>query len=138
MDNERRANATGRTTVVLVDDSSAIRQALARVIARSDELELVGEAVDYPSAFELLGRVSPHVAVIDRSMPGDDPTLAIEQLRARFPATALVLLTGTPVGQVEPRLLELVEICLDKCLPLPEAVASLEAVARRRHPTVPT
>ena len=128
MDGESRVARKKRRTVVLVDDVPAIREALARVIARSDQLELVGQAGDYRSALELLEAAHPDIAVVDRSMPGGDPTRGFERLRAAFPATALVLLTATPLADVEPSLLLTVHACLDKCRPLSEAVASLEAV----------
>ena len=118
-----------RVTIVVIDDVEPIRTALARVIERSPQLRLIGQAADFPSAFDLLESAVPDIAVIDRSMPGSDPTSAFKELRARFPRTWIVLLTGTPVELVEAPLLDTVDGCLDKCVPLSDAVASLESVA---------
>lgn len=113
---------------MVIDDVEPIRIALARVIARSPQLRLVGQAADFPSAFELLESTAPDIAVIDRSMPGSVPTSAFQQLRARFPHTSIVLLTGTPIELIEEPLLDTVDACLDKCRPLSEAMSTLESV----------
>jgi DNA-binding NarL/FixJ family response regulator len=131
---EGREDSTGRKrrTVVVVDDYEQVRQAVARVIARRDDLSLVGQAADYPSAFELIEEARPDIVVIDRSMPGSEPAAAFLRLRERYPAMSLVLLTGLPVDQVEPGLLDVVDKAIDKCSPLSEAVASIAALPRRR------
>jgi two-component system nitrate/nitrite response regulator NarL len=55
----------------VADDHPLFRDALTRTIDASGLLSVVGEASDACEATELIERVRPDVAVIDRKMPGD-------------------------------------------------------------------
>lgn len=124
-----------RRTVVVVDDVAQIRSMLTRVIHRSPQLRVVGEAADFEAAFELLEATMPDIAVVDRRVDDTDPVAAVAALRARFPDTVLVLLSGTPRSDVEPALLDAVDAFADKLAPLGDTVALLEllTVDRRRR-----
>ena len=128
MDAPEGSASQQQRTVVVVDDVEQIRLLLARLIATSPGLTLVGQATDFASAFEVIESTRPDIAVIDRSMPGPDPSSAFRLLRARFPDTVLVLLTATPADDLEPSLLSTVDTTIDKCSPLSAVLASLEAV----------
>lgn len=122
-----------RSTVAVVDDVDQIRQMLVRGIGRSTALTVVGEAADFPSAFDLLEAANPDIALVDRAMDGADPVAAFAELRARFPGTSVVLLSGTPAEHVETDVLRLVDAFADKLAPLADTVALLEAVAEGRR-----
>ncbi|MDX6398538.1 MAG: two-component system, NarL family, nitrate/nitrite response regulator NarL [Gaiellaceae bacterium] len=62
---------TGIVRVLVADDHPLFRDALARSIAQSPQLEVVGEAADAPEATEQIERLLPDVAVLDLRMPGD-------------------------------------------------------------------
>jgi two-component system nitrate/nitrite response regulator NarL len=75
-------------SVLIADDHPLFREAIARVIAERDDLELVAEAVDGRAALERIRELKPDVAVIDVRMPqldGSDVLLALreEGLRTR-------------------------------------------------------
>jgi two-component system nitrate/nitrite response regulator NarL len=80
--------AVPRTTVVVADDHPIFRAALTTVVRRSPALELVGEAATGQEALELIRRLQPHVAILERHMPGLDGreivhALTREEIRTR-------------------------------------------------------
>lgn len=69
-------------SVLIADDHPLFREAIARVIAERDDLELVAEAVDGRAALEQIRALKPDVAVIDVRMPqldGSDVLLALRE-----------------------------------------------------------
>jgi DNA-binding NarL/FixJ family response regulator len=61
-------NHRKRTSVLIVDDHPAVREALAMRIGRQADLEVCGEAADLSEALRLLADTQPDVAVIDISL----------------------------------------------------------------------
>jgi two-component system nitrate/nitrite response regulator NarL len=69
-------------SVLIADDHPLFREAIARVIAERDDLELVAEAADGRAALEKIRELKPDVAVIDVRMPqldGSDVLLALRE-----------------------------------------------------------
>jgi len=56
--------------VAIVDDSSFVRAALARILEGHGGFEVIGQASDGRSAIDLLIRTRPDVATMDYNMPG--------------------------------------------------------------------
>jgi DNA-binding NarL/FixJ family response regulator len=82
--------------VVLAEDNTLLREGVARVIERADDLELVGTAADLPELAKLLDEVEPHVVVTDIRMPptGTDEGIQIAaKLRADRPEVGVVVLS---------------------------------------------
>src|SRR5579863_5244140 len=61
-----------RIRVIVVEDHALTRAGLVTALARDSAFEVVGEAADGPSGFELATAVAPDVAVIDIGLPGED------------------------------------------------------------------
>ncbi len=79
-----------RTRILLVDDHSSVRQALASVFEREPEFAVVGQAGSIAEAGQMLGGVD--VAVVDLALPDGYGGKLIKELRSVNPqAVALVL-----------------------------------------------
>ena len=79
-------------TVLVVDDESAMRELLVRWIG-GDEYQ-VREAGTAAAALDDMQVAPADVVLCDVKMPGQDGLWLTEQLRSRFPETAIVLATG--------------------------------------------
>src|SRR6185295_16258739 len=84
-----------RVTVLVVDDSAAVRTRLARMLAEQGGLA-VEEAADVGSALASLGQARPDAIVLDIRL-GDESGLQILQAVKAAPAPPLVImLTNHP------------------------------------------
>ena len=85
------------TRCLIVDDEPRLRQVLARVM-RADGFECV-EAANGVEALELLEREPVTLVLTDLRMPRMDGVELLRRVRARYPDTAVVLVTA--VGDVD-------------------------------------
>ena len=79
--------------VVLVDDHAIVRAGLKAVLGSASDIVVVGEASDGAEAIALAGRLTPHVVVMDLSMPGMDGMAATRELAAQEGAPRVLVLT---------------------------------------------
>ena len=79
--------------VVIADDHVIVREGLRLILETDQEIELVGDACDGASAIRLVSEMQPDVVLMDLRMPGLDGLQAVEQIRARWPQIAIVILT---------------------------------------------
>jgi two-component system response regulator NreC len=82
-----------KTTVVIADDHTVVRQGLRMLIDNDDSLHVVAEAGTVPDAERLTCAYRPSVIVLDLNMPGGSGLEAIPRLREQAPDTAIVVLT---------------------------------------------
>jgi two-component system response regulator NreC len=80
-------------TVVLADDHNVIRAGLRAMLEGEEDLRVIGEAGDAPTAQKLVRDRRPDVLVLDLQMPGADPASDVPTLREAVPGTAIVVLT---------------------------------------------
>lgn len=79
-------------TVLIVDDSSVVRQALVRVFV-DDGFEVCGEAESGRAAIEKAQVLNPDLIVMDLSMPGINGIEAARCLRQLLPTTVIIILS---------------------------------------------
>jgi two-component system, NarL family, response regulator YdfI len=79
--------------VLIADDHEVVREGLRLILETEEDFQVVGEAADGAAAVQLTGALQPQVVLMDLRMPGVDGLTAIDQIRARWPAVALVILT---------------------------------------------
>ncbi|MGN6242410.1 MAG: response regulator [Motilibacteraceae bacterium] len=82
---------TPRLRVLVVDDHAAYRLALAGVLRRAGDLELVGEAASGEEALDRARELTPDVVVLDVRMPGMGGITAATRLRAEHPGVLVLL-----------------------------------------------
>jgi DNA-binding NarL/FixJ family response regulator len=56
--------------ILLADDSEVVRRAIRVLLGSYPQIELVGEAADYPQTIQMMNDLNPEVIVLDLRMPG--------------------------------------------------------------------
>ena len=79
--------------LLLADDQSMVRGALAALLNLEDDLEVVAEVGRGDEVVAAAVRVGPDVALLDIEMPGLDGLAAAAALAAELPAVRVLILT---------------------------------------------
>ncbi|MEU6428050.1 response regulator transcription factor [Microbispora sp. NPDC046973] len=79
--------------VVLAEDQSMVRGALASLLGLEPDIEVVGEAANGDEVIAVAEATRPDIALLDIEMPGRDGIAAAEELRRRVPGCRVVILT---------------------------------------------
>ena len=79
--------------ILVADDHPVVREGLSAMLGREEDFDVVGQATDGLEALDLTGRLDPHVVLMDLKMPRMDGVEAIRQIKQRFPATQVLVLT---------------------------------------------
>ncbi|MBJ7608950.1 MAG: response regulator transcription factor [Candidatus Dormibacteraeota bacterium] len=80
--------------VLICDDHELVRLGVRQLIEAEPDLEVVGEASDGGSAVAAVEAHAPDVVVMDVRMPGSSGIEACREIRSRFPATRVLMLTS--------------------------------------------
>lgn len=79
--------------VMVVDDHPLLREGIAAVLERQDDMRLVAEATDGREAIEAFRHARPDVTLMDLQMPHMGGIEAITAIRGEFPQARIVVLT---------------------------------------------
>jgi DNA-binding NarL/FixJ family response regulator len=80
--------------VLIVDDHALMRAGLCGVIASAPDMRLAGTAGDGAQAIEAVGALTPHVVLMDLSMPVMDGIAATRRITAEHPDVEVLVLTS--------------------------------------------
>ncbi len=80
--------------VMLVDDHEILRTGIRAVFELEDDIEVVGEAEDAPSAVREALRTRPDVVLMDIRMGASDGITACRDVKAELPETKVLMLTS--------------------------------------------
>jgi two-component system, NarL family, response regulator DevR len=80
--------------VLLVDDHEVVRKGVKALIESSGEIQVVGEAATVAEAVRRVGFDDPEVVVLDVRLPDGSGVEACREIRARFPAVRVLMLTS--------------------------------------------
>jgi two-component system, NarL family, response regulator LiaR len=81
--------------VLIVDDHQVVRQGLRFLLDQEDDIEVVGECGDGPSAIQAVRTLEPTVVLLDLFMPGPDGISVLAQIKQDRPATEVLMLTSS-------------------------------------------
>jgi two-component system, NarL family, response regulator DesR len=79
--------------VLLAEDQAMVRGALAALLSREKDIEIVAEVARSDAVVEAALTSSPDVALLDIEMPGGDGLAAAQALRRALPSCHVVILT---------------------------------------------
>jgi pilus assembly protein CpaE len=79
--------------VLIVDDIPETRDHLTKLLGFEGDIEVVGAAASGSEALQLAGSLQPDVVLMDINMPDMDGISATEQLAARVPTAAVVMMS---------------------------------------------
>ncbi len=121
-------SASSPIRVLVVDDNAIVRDALCRIVQRSADLLLVGQAADGMEAVEKAEALSPDVIVMDVNMPRLDGLGATRRIAQSRPASHVLMLTMYPEMAHDARAAGASATILKDCS-ASELVAAIRALA---------
>jgi two-component system chemotaxis response regulator CheY len=84
---------TGKTSVVVVDDDSMMREML-KLMLRSESYSVIGEASNGQDAIVLCERLTPALVLLDINMPKMDGLQALEEIRKVSPESIVLMVSA--------------------------------------------
>jgi two-component system response regulator DevR len=81
--------------ILIVDDHEIVREGLAAVLARQPGVDVVAQASTATEALAAANRHVPDVVILDINLPDGSGIETCREIRARHPATKVVILTGS-------------------------------------------
>ncbi len=77
--------------VMLTDDHAVVRSGIARLLERSEDIKIVGEAESGEQGYQLYSELEPDVMVMDMSMPGIGGLEALRRIITKYPKAKVIM-----------------------------------------------
>ena len=90
---EKQPGPDSGIRILLVDDHTVVREALASLLALDPQVRVIGAAGNGADALRLIATLQPDVVLLDLSMPGIHGTEMIRQVRLSHPSVKCLVLT---------------------------------------------
>ena len=90
--------ASGKTRVLVVDDSALMRRMISDYVSDAPDMEVVGTASDGDKAITLCQKLSPDVVTLDVQMPRMDGLATLEVLLKQCPVPVIMVSALTQAG----------------------------------------
>lgn len=91
--------------VLVADDHAVVREGLKRILSQGPGIEVVAEAEDGAGAIEAAGSNDVDIVILDMSMPGRGGLETLQELKRRWPAMGVLVLSMHPEHQYAIRVL---------------------------------
>ncbi len=82
-----------KNKILLVDDHPLVREWLANLINEETDFEVCGQAANAREALDLIGKLSPRMAVVDISLEGSSGLELIKDIKAQHPKVNTIVLS---------------------------------------------
>jgi len=80
--------------ILLAENHIVVREGTKKLLESQPDFEVVGEAGDGEEAVELVKQLHPEIVIMDISMPKLSGIEATKQIKALYPSTVVLVLTG--------------------------------------------
>ncbi|MDP2919301.1 MAG: response regulator transcription factor [Dehalococcoidia bacterium] len=84
----------GKISVFLAEDHAVVREGLAELIRRENDMTVVGEAGDGEETVRQVKLLKPDIVLMDIAMPGLNGIEATRQIKGSIPQTKILVLTA--------------------------------------------
>ena len=92
----RRPGSGGRgaekTSILIVDDHALFRVGIRNILEKDPGFEIVGEADDTRSAFDLAVQFSPDIVLMDLSLPAPGGIETTQRIKRELPSAGIIVL----------------------------------------------
>jgi len=117
------------TRAVIIEDEAVFRHMLSMALSRMRGLVVAGEFADGKVGLDFCLKERPALLLLDLFLPGMHGLDIVREVRAKLPATRILVLTGHPDGELPARLIaQGVHGFVDKAEPLSYVMQAIEAV----------
>ena len=86
----RTMGAEGLVRIIVADDHALVRKGLCEVLAKYEDIEVVGEVSDGEEAIELASRLQPDIVLMDVTMPGVGGLEATRRIKQKHPSMFVI------------------------------------------------
>jgi DNA-binding NarL/FixJ family response regulator len=86
-------SAQHKARILVVDDHPIVRQGISQLIDREADMQVCGEASNAEEALAACQADRPDLAIVDLSLTGVSGLKLVKQLRNRFPALAMLMMS---------------------------------------------
>jgi DNA-binding NarL/FixJ family response regulator len=92
--------------IIIVDDHPVVRRGLVKIIDEEPDMQVVGEAENALTAFEIIRRTECDVVVLDIALPGMSGLDVMRQLKHEYEKLPLLILSVYPEEQYAVRVIK--------------------------------
>ncbi len=89
----RQPKRSAPTRILIVDDHPLIRERLADILNRENDLTVCGEAEDRRGAMDAIKKHSPDLVIVDLTLKNSDGLELIKDVRAAWPKIAVLVVS---------------------------------------------
>lgn len=85
---------TQKIRIVLAEDHHVVRTAIAALLVKEADIEIVGEVADGRSLLQTVADLQPDVLLMDAQMPHHKPIAAVEQIKKQYANVHVLVLSA--------------------------------------------
>jgi two-component system response regulator NreC len=93
--------------VFIADDHQVLREGIRLLLEKETDMEAVGEAENGRDAVAKVGQLNPDIVLMDITMPGLNGLEATREIKQKYPATKVLILTMHETDQYLSEMLEI-------------------------------
>jgi two-component system, NarL family, invasion response regulator UvrY len=99
--------ASMKLNILVVDDHAIVREGLKSILAKAENLTVIGEAGNAPDAMALLRKQLCDLVLLDLSLPGKTGVDLLKMIHDELPKVRVLVLSTYPEDQYAVRVLKL-------------------------------